>query len=147
MLQSFPTEIHFLSYGTYYRRLLHIATYFLRSFRCPICSFRFFPASYSGFSFFRPPPGFRGLYALFSPIITHAVPAAVHPGHERKSSSCRYNHQLESAHILYLILPTPPLSAPRYPRRTQDDVAHRLPVGSHASEDFPQQKFTTQCVR
>ena len=39
MLPSFPTEIHILSYGTSYRRLLHIATYFLRSFGCPIFSF------------------------------------------------------------------------------------------------------------
>ena len=39
MLPSFPTGIHFLSYGTYYRRLLHIATYFLRFFGCPIFSF------------------------------------------------------------------------------------------------------------
>ena len=28
-LPSFPTEIHFLSYGTYYRRVLYIATGFL----------------------------------------------------------------------------------------------------------------------
>ena len=32
ILPSFPTEIHILSYGTYYRGLLHIATSFLTSF-------------------------------------------------------------------------------------------------------------------
>ena len=64
-----------------------------------ICSFRFFSALYSGFSFFRPPPGFRNLYALFSPIIIRAAPAAVHPGHGRKSSSCRCNHPHGLAHI------------------------------------------------
>ena len=31
MLPSFPTEIHIFSYGTYYRTLLYIATYFLPS--------------------------------------------------------------------------------------------------------------------
>jgi len=46
----------------------------------------------SGFNLFRPPPGFLALYALFSPIIIRAVPAAVRPGHGRKSSSCRYSH-------------------------------------------------------
>ena len=64
--------------------------------RC--CSFRFSPALYSGFSFFRPPPGFLALYALFSPIIIRAAPAAVHPGHGRMSSSCRCNHPHGLAH-------------------------------------------------
>ena len=31
-------------------------------------------------------------------------------------------------------------------RRTQDDAAHRLPVGSNASEDFPQRKSQALCV-
>ena len=37
-----------------------------------ICSFKFFPASYFGFNFFLPPPGFRDLYALFS-LIAHST--------------------------------------------------------------------------
>ena len=41
---------------------------------------RKYPAPY--FSFFWPPPGFRDLYALFSPIIIRAVPAADRPGHD-----------------------------------------------------------------
>ena len=39
MPPSFPTDIHLLSYGTYYRTLLYIATYFLRSFGRSIFSF------------------------------------------------------------------------------------------------------------
>lgn len=35
----------------------------------------------------------------FVHLFTHAAPTAVHPGHGRRSSSCRYNHQHESAHI------------------------------------------------
>lgn len=97
------------------------------------------------FSFFQP-PGFRDLYALFSPIIIRAVPAAVRPGHERKSSSCRYNHPHESAHIQFRPLPVLLLSVPRYQRRTQDDADHRLPGGLYASAGFPQQKSPVPCV-
>lgn len=43
--------------------------------------------------------GFRGLYALISPMIIHAAPAADRPGRGRKSSFCRYNYPHESAHI------------------------------------------------
>ena len=48
-----------------------------------------------------------------------AVPTAIRPGHERKSSSYQYNRQPESAHIQFLPLPTHSLSAPRYQRRIQ----------------------------
>ena len=91
-------------------------------------------------------PGFRDLYALFSPIIIRAAPAADHPGHGRKSSSFRYNRQHESAHIQCLPPPVHSLSAPRSQRRTQGDAAHRPPGGSHASEDFPQRKSPAPCV-
>ena len=41
----------------------------------------------------------------FAHLFTHATPAAIRPGHGRKSSSCRYNRQLESAHSQYRSLP------------------------------------------
>src|SRR5699024_7207199 len=91
-------------------------------------------------------PGFRDLYALFSPIIIRAAPAADHPGHGRKSSSFRYSHPHGLAHILYLISPALSPSAPRSLHKKQGDAAHMLPDGSHASEDFPQQKSPALCV-
>ena len=42
---------------------------------------------------------------FYSPIIIRAVPAAVHPGRGKKSSSSQYNRQLESAHSQYRSLP------------------------------------------
>ena len=41
----------------------------------------------------------------FAHLFTHATPVAIRPGHGRKSSSCRYNRQLESAHSQYRSLP------------------------------------------
>ena len=63
-----------------------------------------FRPSCFGFSFFRPPPDFLTLYVLFSPIIIRAAPAAIRPGHGRKSSSFRYNHPLESVHIQFFVI-------------------------------------------
>ena len=79
----------------------------------------------------------------FAHLFTRAVPTAIHPGYERKSSSCRYNHPHESAHIQSRPLPVLSLSVPRYQRRTQGDANHRLPGGLHASADFPRQKSPT----
>ena len=50
---------------------------------------------------------------------TRAVPAAVRPGHGRKSSSCQYNRLPESAHIQSLPPQVHSLSVPRYQRRTK----------------------------
>ena len=105
-----------------------------------------FRPSCSCFSFFRSPPGFLTLYALFSPIIIRAAPAAVRPDHGRKSSFCRYNHQLVSAHIQFLPPPALSPSAPRSLHKKQDVSDHMLPGGSHASEDFPQRKSPALCV-
>lgn len=38
-----------------------------------ICSFRFFPASYSGFSFFRPPPGFLVFFILLMQLQRQSI--------------------------------------------------------------------------
>mgnify|MGYP007069121476 CR=1 FL=1 len=84
---------------------------------------------------------------FFYPMITHEAPAAIHPDHGRMSSSFRYNRQPELAHIQFLPPPAHSLSVPRCLRRTQDDVAHRLPAGSHASEDFTQRKSPVLCTR
>ena len=98
----------------------------------------------SGSNFFRPPPGLCAY--LFSPMIIHAVPVAVRPGRGRTSSSCRCKHPHGLAHIQSLPPPTPSPSAPHSPHKKQDDVAHRLPGGSHASAGFPQRKSPAQCI-
>ena len=90
---------------------------------------------------------YRDLYGLFSPIIIHATPAAVHPGHGRKSSSCQCNHPHGLAHIQSRPLPAHSLSAPHSLHRKQDDADRRPPGGSHASEDFPQRKSPALCFR
>ena len=90
---------------------------------------------------------FIGVYGLFSPMIIHATPAAVHPGHGRKSSSCQCNHPHGLAHIQSRPLPAHSLSAPHSLHRKQDDADRRLPGGSHASEDFPQRKSPALCFR
>ena len=79
--------------------------------------------------------------------LTHAVPVAVRLGHGRKSSSCRYNHQLELAHIRFLPLSALTPSAPRYQHKMQGDAAHRPLDSSHASVDSLLQRSPALCVR
>lgn len=71
---------------------------------------------------------------------THAIPAAVHPGHERMSSFFQYNRPLGSVRIQSRLPPALSPSAPHCPHRTPDAGAHRLLVDSHASADLLLQK-------
>ena len=79
-------------------------------------------------------------------MIIRAVPAAVHPGRGRKSSSCRCNHPCGLVHIQSLPPPAHSPSAPRSPHKMQGDAAHRPPGGSHASAGFLLQKSPALCA-
>ena len=74
---------------------IDIATYFLRFWDGP-SSPSHHPAYQSVQTDRTSRRCFRGLYALFSSIIIRAAPAAVHPGHGRKSSSCSHLELLHS---------------------------------------------------
>ena len=96
MLPSFPVRILCLNYSAYSCIFLYII---LTTRRTELYAKLLLIGS-EAHTCRSAPTLIFSLSALFSPMIIHATPTANHLGHERKSSSCRYNYPHGLAHTL-----------------------------------------------